>query len=151
MTANISPQQPASKPSNALKKIEKAAARLADLTNGLDTEACLRVIREAKNAMHRIYDHAEKRMIEVPDHRTRLAAVMLHLAYVEGLPVKREVRLVQDFRSTDDVLADIRQSPEGMRTLRALSGLGASLEIEGEIIELEDAQDSGSVQETGGR
>jgi hypothetical protein len=43
----------------------------------------VRVLREAKNATHRVFDPATKQLIEVPDHKTRLAAITLELAYTE--------------------------------------------------------------------
>ena len=51
----------------------------------------MRVLREAKVATHRIFDPATKQLIEVPDHKTRLAAITLELAYTEGRPVERQL------------------------------------------------------------
>ena len=127
----------------SVRKVVKRAAVLADLCTDEDLETDARVIREACDANHRYFDIATKTWSIIPDHKTRLAATTLRRAYVEGTPVKREVKIIQDFRSTNDVLADIRQSPEGMRTLRALSGLGVDLEIEGEIVSAEDVQEKG--------
>jgi len=106
----------------------------------------LRAIREARKATHRIFDPEARRMIEVPDHKTRLAAVALMLACDEGLPIRREVMIGGDSRSADDVLKVFRSSPEGMRTLRALSGVGAGLEVDGQVIEVGDLS---GVQKTG--
>lgn len=129
---------------SAVRKVVKRAAVLADLCTGEDLETDARVIREACDAHCRFFDVVTKTWSIIPDHKTRLAATTLRRAYVEGTPVKREVKIIQDFRSTDDVLADLRQSPEGMRALRAMAGLGVGLQIEGEIIELEDVQQTGS-------
>ena len=133
----------ATKHNSKLRQVVRKAAVLADLCTGEDLETDARVIREACDATHRVFDIEAKHTVMVPDHKTRLAATTLRRAYVEGTPVKREVKIIQDFRSTDDVLADFRQSPEGMRTLRALSGLGAGMEIDGEIVPPEDIQETG--------
>ena len=141
MTEHLSEQKQPN-PSAALKKIQKAAARIADSLTDADTEECLRVVREAKKATHRIFDQTLRRMIEVPDHKTRLAAVMLSLAYDEGLPIQKKIQVVQEFRSADDILERFRQSPEAMRMLRTL----ADLDSAGEIIAAGDPE---GVQKTG--
>ena len=40
---------------------------------------------------------ATKQLIEVPDHKTRLAAVTLELAYTEGRPIERQMSLSGKF------------------------------------------------------
>ena len=61
----------------SLSKIIKKAASITELLTEHDQEENLRVIRDAKKATHRIYDGEQKRLVEVPDHKMRLAAVAL--------------------------------------------------------------------------
>jgi hypothetical protein len=118
----------------AVRKVVRASARLADFITQEDREENARVIREAANATMRIYSKEKKDLVEVPDHKTRLAAATLRLAYDEGTPVKRSVTIASDFHSADEVVRAIQSSPEASRALAALSGLGLTLEADGEII-----------------
>jgi len=118
----------------AVRKVVRAAARLADFITPEDRAENARVIREAKRAMHRVYSKEAKDLIEVPDHKIRLAATTLELAYDEGTPVKRSVTITSNFRSAEEIVQAITSSPEASRALAALSGLGLSLETGGEVI-----------------
>jgi hypothetical protein len=69
----------------------------------------VRVLREAKSATHRIFDPATKQLIEVPDHKTRLAAITLELAYTEGRPVERQVSINADAADFEKALEIARQ------------------------------------------
>lgn len=124
----------------AVSKVVKKAARLADMITDDDRIAAKRVIREAMNAEGRFYDHANKRLDVHPDHKTRLAAATLQLAYDEGLPVKRSIELRADVGTADEALKALRESPEAMKALQALSGLGLHLEAGGEVIDIETEQ-----------
>jgi len=62
-----------------------------------DQAANVRVLREAKAATHHVFDPATKQLIEVPDHKTRLAAITLELAYTEGRPIERQMSLSGNF------------------------------------------------------
>ena len=126
--------QRAMKEEPAVRRVVKAAARLADFITPQDREDNARVIREAKQATTRIYSKEKKDLIEVPDHKIRLAATTLELAYDEGTPVKRSVTITSDFRSAEDILEVMRQSPEATRAIRALSGLGIEIEADAETI-----------------
>ena len=118
----------------AVRKVVKKAARLADMISDDDRQRAKDVIREAMEAVTRVYDHKSKSLDIQPDHKTRLAAATLQLAYDEGTPIKRSVTISTEFRSAEDILEAMRRSPEASRAMRALSGLGIPLEIEGEII-----------------
>ncbi len=72
-----------------LGKVIKKAASIAALLTDEDQQANLRVLREAKEACHVYITKSGK--VYVPDHKTRLAAVALDLAYREGKPVERSV------------------------------------------------------------
>jgi hypothetical protein len=105
------------KEGHPIRAIVKASARLADCIKEGSSEKNAQVIEDAKNATHRIFDPGSRTMIEVPDHKTRLAAVTLELAYVEGLPVKREISVQANFESGESVIERIKASPEAMRML----------------------------------
>jgi len=75
-----------------------------------DQEENLRVIREAKLATHRVYDFELKKGVDVPDHKTRLAATMLDLAYREGKPVERQISAHGDVSDFPDLLRRLQQS-----------------------------------------
>ena len=101
----------------SIRPVVRAVRRLADCINEGSAEANAKVIENAKVAVHRVFDPETKRLIEVPDHKTRLAAVTLELAYVEGLPVKREIVLTGSFESGESVIERLKNSPEAMRLL----------------------------------
>src|SRR5215472_3259864 len=90
---------------------------------GEDVEEDLRVLRDAKNATHRIFNTQTKKLEEVPDHKTRLAATTLSRAYHEGKPVERSVTAHVDTKDWPATLAALAaESP-------------AFLEAEAEIIQ----------------
>lgn len=70
----------------------------------------MRVLRAAKAATHRIFDSAIKQLIEVPDHKTRLAAITLELAYTEGRPVERQIVASGKFEDLAALQAQVMQS-----------------------------------------
>jgi hypothetical protein len=72
-------------------KVYKKAAQIADLMTGEDVETDLKVLRDAKKACHHVYDTKKKKLVKVPDHKTRLAATTLSRAYHEGKPVERSI------------------------------------------------------------
>lgn len=49
------------------------------------------------------------------DHATRVKAAELILAYAEGRPVERSVKLTGDFSNYDDRLEKLCSTPEGLR------------------------------------
>jgi hypothetical protein len=64
-------------------KVYKKAAQITDLMTGEDVETDLKVLRDAKKACHHVYDTKKKKLVKVPDHKTRLAATTLSRAYHE--------------------------------------------------------------------
>ncbi len=112
----------------------RAVRRLADCIKENAADKNAQVIEDAKNATHRVFDPASRTMIEVPDHKTRLAAVTLELAYVEGTPVKREISVTGTFESFETVLDRLKQSPEARRML---AGIGMNLDVQKSPIEIE--------------
>jgi hypothetical protein len=92
-------------------KVYKKAAKIADLMTGEDVEADLKVLRDAKKACHHVYDTKKKKLVKVPDHKTRLAATTLSRAYHEGKPVERSVSAHVDATSFPDLIAKMKASP----------------------------------------
>jgi hypothetical protein len=102
---------------SSLTKIIKKAASISELLTDDDQEENLRVIREAKRAVHRVYDTQLKRLVEVPDYKTRLAATTLDLAYREGKPIERSMEVSGSYKELSEVLAELERSPEARRLL----------------------------------
>jgi len=95
----------------SLAKVIKKAVSIAELLTEADQEENLRVIREAKQAVHRVFDFETKETVFVPDHKTRLAATMLDLAYREGKPVERQISAHGDVSDFPDLLRRLQSSP----------------------------------------
>jgi hypothetical protein len=115
-------------------RIMKGAARLADMITDADRVRAKDVIRQAMEATNRNYDRAKGGFDEYPDHKTRLAAATLQLAYDEGLPVKREISINGTFESFETVLDRLKQSPEARRML---SSMGMNLDVQKSPVEIE--------------
>jgi len=126
----------------AIRRVVRASARLADLITDKDVKDSMRVVREAKGANQKHYDNATKDFVEYPDHKTRLAAVTLERAYDEGTPVNRIAAVIHHHQSAEEVIDRFRESPEMMQALKAFSGMGLQLEMDGQVLD-------GCVQETG--
>ena len=121
---------------SAIRKVVRASARLADFISQEDREDCARVIREAKQATMRVYSKEKGDLIVIPDHKTRLAATTLELAYIEGTPVKRSVEIKAEFESADMLIERLRSSPEAMRMIRAYSEKGIPIQHQGQVPDL---------------
>jgi peptidyl-tRNA hydrolase len=102
----------------SLSKIIKKAASITELLTEHDQQENLRVIRQAKKATHRIYDGEQKRLIEAPDHKTRLAAVALDLAYREGKPVERSISATGDLNKFPELLERLRHCESYQESLQ---------------------------------
>jgi hypothetical protein len=89
----------------------KKAISISHLITGEDQAESLRVLRDAKHATHRIFDPTTRQLIEVPDHKTRLAAITLELAYTEGRPVERSIAAHADVEDFPKLLAKLKYSP----------------------------------------
>ena len=130
-----------------LAKIMKSSRLFADFIPERDRADNIIVIREAKKAKGRHYDVDLKQFVDWPDHKTRLAAATLQLAYDEGTPVQRQVVLSASFDSADKTIAKIKESPELLKAIQALQGVGLTLENgAGEVIDIEA---EGVIQKTG--
>ncbi|MDQ6625993.1 MAG: hypothetical protein M3Y69_07635 [Verrucomicrobiota bacterium] len=104
----------------SLAKVLKKAASIAELLSAEDQAENVRVIREAKNATHQVYDAEKKLLVSVPDHKTRMAAVALDLAYTEGRPTEKHVVVTAKFEDLNDMMHRLRNSPEAVRRCKAL-------------------------------
>jgi NADH dehydrogenase/NADH:ubiquinone oxidoreductase subunit G len=100
--------------------------------SGEDVEADLKVLRDAKKATHHIYDTKKKKLVKVPDHKTRLAATTLSRAYHEGKPVERSISLQDDVDDFAAMLEKARNSPAALEALQKT--------VEGKVI-LSDSPD----------
>jgi ribosomal protein L22 len=104
--------------SASLAKVVKKAAQIADLMTGRDVESDLKVLRDAKKATHHVYDTKKKKLVKVPDHKTRLAATTLSRAYHEGKPVERSITLQGDVDDFATMLEKARKSPAFLDSLQ---------------------------------
>ena len=95
----------------SLAKVIKKAMSISELLTEWDQAASVRVLREAKAAPHRVFDPATKQLMEVPDHKTRLAAVTLELAYSEGRPIERQMNLSGKFEDLAALQERLKHSP----------------------------------------
>ena len=92
-------------------KVYKKAAQIADLMTGEDVAADLKVLRDARKATHHVYDTKKKKLVKVPDHKTRLAATTLSRAYHEGKPVERSISATGKFEDLLELQERVSQSP----------------------------------------
>jgi hypothetical protein len=74
----------------------------------------------SKGCTHRVFDPATKQLIEVPDHKTRLAAVTLELAYSEGRPVERQMSLTGKFEDLATLQDKLKNSPAYLEHIASL-------------------------------
>lgn len=96
-------------------KKSKVLKSLFDALGSADIEAVVRVWREAMNATKRMWDINAKKLVEFPDHRTRLLAANMVAAYMEGLPVERSIQAHSDIKDFDALLSQLRESPAALR------------------------------------
>jgi hypothetical protein len=99
----------------SLAKVIKKAISISERLTERDQAASVRVLREAKAATHRVFDPTTKQLIEVPDHKTRLAAVTLELAYTEGRPFDPQIKENAHFEDLGAMLNRERSTPEFKR------------------------------------
>ena len=107
----------------SLAKVIKKAISISELLTERDQAASVRVLREAKAATHRVFDPATKQLIEVPDHKTRLAAITLELAYTEGRPIERQLVATGKFTDFQAVIEKVKSSPAMMAALGNMKSL----------------------------
>jgi hypothetical protein len=101
-----------------------AAARLADRLTEEDRQRAKDTIAEAMSANGCRFNTETKLWEEFPDHRTRLAAATLQLAYDEGTPIQRQIVLTGKFDTDEAILDRLAASPEASAALAALEKAG---------------------------
>jgi hypothetical protein len=105
-----SPRSPASRATPPQGLLIPAAMR----------DRALRALAEGLMATKTQWDAKEKGLRTDPDHATRVKAAELILAYAEGRPVERVVKLTGDVSTYDDRLEKLLATPEGLRIARTL-------------------------------
>lgn len=125
------------KKESSVQRVVKAAARLADRITEEDRAKFKDKLIECMDASRTFYSATEKIMITEPDHKTRLAAITLALAYDEGTPIQRVSAVVSHHTPASETVEKYRQSPAMMAAIKAASGMGMSLELQGEIIDID--------------
>jgi hypothetical protein len=94
--------------SASLAPIIKKSKSIAELFTDEDREQSYQAIKEAKQANH-VYITKDG-IVEVPDHKTRLAAVALERAYDEGTPIARSISAHADFKDFPDLIDRLNSS-----------------------------------------
>ena len=77
-----------------------------------------KVLRDAKKACYHVYDMKKKKLVKVPDHKTRLAATTLSKAYHEGKPIERTISVSGDFEDLQSLLEAMKQWPAAQASLQ---------------------------------
>ena len=80
----------------------------------------LATLADGLRATKRFWEKESASFVAEPDYATRTRNVELILAYAEGRPVERAVKLTGDFTSYSEKLARLCATPEGLRTAQAL-------------------------------
>jgi hypothetical protein len=114
----------------AVVKIPKVIRTLLDSMSDDDLDQVARVYREAMDATTTMWDVNEKKLITLPDHKTRIAAANMVAAYKEGLPVQRQIRLGAHFDELSDVVERFKRSPAAQDFVRRMAA-GLVLKIGG--------------------
>jgi hypothetical protein len=102
----------------SLVKVMKKSAQLADLMTGEDLEEDMRLLRGLKRATTKMWDPKQKKLIDVPDNKTRLAALALSRAHHEGLPVQRSISAHADYEDLQTLLEAMKHSPASQASLQ---------------------------------
>jgi hypothetical protein len=124
---------------------------LAQLTEA-DVTKVVRVWRESMDATRRVWQEPEPgekrgKWIEEPDAKTRLGAANMVAAYVEGLPVQRQIQIKAEFEGAEETMARFRASPEAMRAAAGLQAAGVPLSVGNEVIDVEASVQEEPVKE----
>jgi hypothetical protein len=88
------------------------ASNLDDLlkAKNLLTRA-VEALERCLEATHSFYDIITEKVITVPDYKTRLAAVIIVLAYTEGRPVERREIVQRNTKTLEELKAQAKASP----------------------------------------
>lgn len=78
---------------------------------------------EALKAERKVWSKDAQDFVAEPDHATRLRAAELITAYAEGRPIERKFELRGNVETFEDRKAVMLESPEGIKTLRAVGAI----------------------------
>lgn len=118
-------------------KISRVLRTLLDALDDEDLSAVVRVYREAMGATRTFFlpphGKGEKgRWATEPDHKTRIAAANMVAAYMEGLPIQRQLTMRGEFAELGEMINEMRASGEAARLMPAqLLSLPSTSESEG--------------------
>ena len=84
------------------------------ISDALRDEA-IQTLKESLRATKSLWSREADAFVAEPDFSTRTRAAELVLAYAEGRPVERTVRLNGDFSTYSEKLARLVSTPEGLR------------------------------------
>jgi hypothetical protein len=115
-------------------RIPAVIKTLLDTLGEEDLANVARVYRDAMTATRRFWKNegtdakgkAKGRWVVEPDHRTRISAANMVAAYMEGLPVQRQIALRGEFSELGDMIREMNESGEARRLLPALVGRSES-------------------------
>jgi hypothetical protein len=117
------------------RSIIRASKRLADYITEQDIAESAQVIREAKKAVSHYYNIEQKRMVEIPDFKIRLAAATLERAYDEGTPVQRQIVMSGKFDTDEAILGQLAANEEARRAIETLAKFGLHVQPKAELPE----------------
>jgi uncharacterized protein with PhoU and TrkA domain len=66
----------------------------------------------------------------------------LSRAYDEGTPVQRQVIVTKTFRSAEETVSKLRQSPELIQALKSLTDADVELEVDGDVIDMKSGSET---------
>jgi hypothetical protein len=120
---------------DALAKTVRKAVNLAEVISDEHVEAASKAILEATRASGRMWDSDAKAIVETPDHRTRLAAGTLILAYRLGTPLQRQSVEIggQTEEETQAAVDRALQSPALLRHIERLK------RVTGQVIDVSES------------
>ena len=81
------------------------------LQKAMPLESAIQVLKEQMEATTSFYDLKARKFMTRPDHRTRLAAAELYLAYLIGKPIERRVIEQHNVDSLEDVEKKLAKCP----------------------------------------
>lgn len=101
-----------------------------------DLDTVVRVYRDAMGATRRFWvdegkdenGRAKGHWQEEEDHRVRVQAANMVAAYMEGLPIQRQVMIGGKFAELGDMIREMRLSGEAARLLPAVHSLPTTAE-----------------------
>jgi len=103
------------------------------LQRAMPLEAAIQVLKEQMEATTSFYNLKERKLMTRPDHRTRLAAAELYLAYLIGKPIERRVIEQHNIDSHDDVVSKLAKSTAGREEIKKLLAEAEAIAAQGTL------------------